>query len=366
MLLALTQSRIFTGKETRTGEALLLENGRILGLVSENSIPSDYYIIHHPGMTIVPGLLDLQIYGGGGVLFSDAPSSAALYDMAAGLVKTGTSGFLITLATNRLEVFEAAMDVVRENPHPAVLGLHLEGPYINPVKRGAHIPDCIRKPERREVEALLKRAAGTVKMMTIAPELMDADIIRLLLDHGVVLSAGHSNATFEEGKAGFDAGIQTATHLFNAMSPFHHRDVGLPGAVYQSNAHASIIPDGIHVSYEALSISKKVMGERLFLITDAVEKSEGAYPHIRQKDRFTLPDGTLSGSAITLAEGIRNCVQHVGIPFEEAVRMATAYPAKLMGYTDIGAIRAGFRANLTLLDAAGNPGGVYLDGQFHQ
>lgn len=364
MLLALTQARILTGTKDITGEALLLENGRILGLVNENSIPSDYYIIHHPGMTIVPGLLDLQIYGGGGVLFSDAPSSAALYEMAAGLVKTGTTGFLITLATNKLDVFEAAMDVVKNNPHPAVLGLHLEGPYINPVKRGAHIADCIRKPERKEVEALLKRADGTVKMMTLAPEMCTPDILQLLLDHGVVLSAGHSNATFTEAMAGFGAGIRTATHLFNAMSPFHHRDVGLPGAVYQSGAFASIIPDGIHVSYEALAISKKIMGERLFLITDAVEKSEGAYPHVRQNDRFTLPDGTLSGSAITMAEGIRNCVQHAGIALEEAVRMATVYPAKVMGYKDIGAIRAGYRANLTLLDEAGNNGGVYLDGQF--
>ncbi len=108
------------------------------------------------------------------------------------------------------------------------------------------------------------------------------------------------------------------------------------------------------------------MGERLFLITDAVEKSEGAYPHVRRQDRFTLPDGTLSGSAITLAEGIRNCVQHVGIPLEEAVRMATVYPARLMGYTDRGAIRAGYRANLTLLDADGNAAGVYIDGQYSQ
>ncbi len=102
------------------------------------------------------------------------------------------------------------------------------------MKRGAHIAECIRKPERKEVEALLRRAAGTVKMMTLAPEMVSPDIIQLLLDHGVVISAGHSNATFAEGMAGFEAGIQTATHLFNAMSPFHHRDVGLPGAVYQS------------------------------------------------------------------------------------------------------------------------------------
>lgn len=363
MLTALVNAAFFTGREEITGKALLIEDGIVKGWTEAVSIPAEARIIDQQGCNISAGLLDLQIYGGGGLMFSDDPSAVTLQTIADGLVRTGTTGFLITLATNSLELFEAAIDVVRDNPHPAVLGLHLEGPYINPVKRGAHIPQYIKKPERKEVEALLKRAQGVIKMMTLAPEMCDPEIIRLLLDNGVVISAGHSNATFEEATKGFAQGIQTSTHLFNAMSPLHHRDTGLPGAVYQSStAYASIIPDGVHVDFEALSISKKMMGKRLFLITDAVEPSTGAYPHVRQKDRFTLPDGTLSGSAITMLQGIRNCVEKVGVPLPEALRMATVYPARLMGMPQRGEITVGLKANLTIFDQTFHPVDVYVDG----
>lgn len=363
MLTVLTNGTFFTGKEIIKDKALLLENGTVKAWVDPVSISTEARVINHEGHYIVPGLLDLQIYGGGGHLFSDDPSFAALTAMATGLVRSGTTGFLITLATNSMELFEKGIDVVRDNPHPAVLGLHLEGPYINPVKKGAHIEQYIKRPERKEVEALLKRAQGVVKMITLAPEMCDPEIIRLLLDNGVIVSAGHSNATYQEAAAGYRNGIQTTTHLFNAMSPLHHRDIGLPGAAYQAGkAYASIIPDGIHVDFEALSISKKVMGDRLFLITDAVEPSTGAYPHVRQKDRFTLPDGTLSGSAITLLQGIHNCVQHAGIPLDEAVRMASTYPARLLGVPERGKITIGQKADLTIFNEAFEPQHVYIGG----
>lgn len=368
MLTALVNAVFFTGKEEITGKALLIENGIVKGWMEAVSIPKDARIIDQKGCNISTGLLDLQIYGGGGLLFSDDPSAVALKTMADGLVRTGTTGFLITLATNSISLFEKAIDVVRDHPHPAVLGLHLEGPYINPVKRGAHITQYIKRPERKEVEALLQRAKGVIKMITLAPEMCDPEIIRLLLDNGVVISAGHSNATFEEATAGFEHGIQTSTHLFNAMSPLHHRDTGLPGAVYQSpHACASIIPDGIHVDFEALSISKKVMGNRLFLITDAVEVSTNpnAYTHVRQKDRFTLPDGTLSGSAITLLEGVRNCVEKVGISLPEALRMASTYPARLMSMPQRAEITIGGKANLTIFDQEFLPVGTYIDGMYY-
>src|SRR5690606_25972116 len=160
--------------------------------------------------------------------------------------------------------------------------------------------ELIRRPERKEIAEMLRRAEGVVKMMTIAPELFDSESLEVLLEHGVLLSAGHSNATYEEAMAGFDRGIRAVTHLFNAMSPFHHRETGLPGATFFHNAAcASIIADGIHVDYKALAISKKLLGERLFLITDAVaETTTGVYRHVRNDDHFTLPDGTLSGSAL--------------------------------------------------------------------
>ncbi|MEO5651050.1 MAG: N-acetylglucosamine-6-phosphate deacetylase, partial [Ginsengibacter sp.] len=292
----------------------------------------------------------LQIYGGGGYLFSNKPSATALKSMADSLVNRGTTGFFLTLATNSMEIFREAIKVVKENPHPAVMGLHFEGPYLNPVKRGAHLIQYIKRPEKKEVEELLKEADGVLKMITLAPEMCDPEILKLLKDNGVVISAGHSNATFDEAVQGFENGITTATHLFNAMSSFHHRNTGLPGAVFLSkNVFASIIADGIHVDFNTLTISKKLMNERLFLITDAVEEvKEGAYVHVKQKDRFTLPDGTLSGSCLTLLQAVKNCVEKVEIPLDEALRMASTYPAQLIKANDIGKIEAGFKANLVV------------------
>ncbi|HEV2833434.1 MAG TPA: N-acetylglucosamine-6-phosphate deacetylase [Hanamia sp.] len=350
MLTAFINATIFTGKEKVSGKALLIEGDVIKGLEDIESIPADTKRVDCNDCLIAPGFIDLQIYGGGGYLFSNKPSAIALKSMADGLVATGTTGFFVTLATNSMEIFREAIKVVKENPHPAVMGLHFEGPYLNPVKRGAHLIQYIKRPEKKEVEELLKEADGVLKMMTLAPEMCDPEIIKLLKDNGVVISAGHSNATFDEAVKGFGNGITTTTHLFNAMSPIHHRDTGLPGATFLTkNIFASIIADGIHVDFNTLTISKKLMNERLFLITDAVEEvKEGAYVHVKQKDRFTLPDGTLSGSCLTLLQAVKNCVEKVGISLEEALRMASTYPAQLIKAPDLGKIEAGCKANLTI------------------
>ena len=365
MLTALTNGIIFTSEETIEGNALIIEDDKIKDIVDQRSIPGDSKIIDCKGNYISPGLIDLQIYGGGGYLFSNNPSAIALKSMADSLLKSGTTGFFITLATNSIDVFRKAIKVVKENPHPAVLGLHFEGPYINPVKRGAHIIEYIKRPEKEEVQNLLKEADGVLKMVTLAPEMCDPQIITLLKDSGVIISAGHSNATFEEAMKGYENGIATTTHLFNAMSPLHHRNTGLPGAAYCSkNAFASIIPDGIHVDFNTLMISKKMMQERLFLITDAVaESGEGAYVHVKQKDCFTLPDGTLSGSAITLLEGVKNCVKHAKIPLDEALRMATAYPAKLIDMKELGKIAPGCKANILVFSKDYQPLYTILNGK---
>jgi N-acetylglucosamine-6-phosphate deacetylase len=348
MLTAFINATVFTGKEKISGKALLIENDIIKGLQEIESIPVDAKRVDCNDCFIAPGLIDLQIYGGGGYLFSNKPSATALKSMADSLVNSGTTGFFLTLATNSMEIFREAIKVVKENRHPAVMGLHFEGPYLNQVKRGAHIIQYIKRPEKKEVEELLKEADGVLKMITLAPEMCDPEILKLLKDNGVVISAGHSNATFDEAVQVFENGITTATHLFNAMSSFHHRNTGLPGAIFLSkNVFASIIADGIHVDFNTLTISKKLMNERLFLITDAVEEvKEGAYVHVKQKDRFTLPDGTLSGSCLTLLQAVKNCVEKVGIPLDEALRMASTYPAQLIKAPDLGKIEPGFKANL--------------------
>lgn len=365
MITAFINGTIYTANREITGKAILAEDDKIKEITDVTFIPENTKIVDCKNLVIAPGFIDLQIYGGGGYLFSNKPIPTALKSMTDGLLSSGTTGFYVTLATNSMEIFHEAIRVVKENPNPAVLGLHFEGPYLNPVKRGAHIKEYIKRPEKKEVEELLKAADGVLKIMTLAPEMCDPEIIKLLRDNGVVISAGHSNATFEEAVKGYERGITTTTHLFNAMSPIHHRDTGLPGAAFLSKkAYASIIADGIHVDYNTLKISKKMMGKRLFLITDAVEENkEGAYIHVKKNDRYTLPDGTLSGSKLTLLKAVQNCVEHAEIPLDEALRMASAYPAQVMGLSDREKIEPGLKANLTIFSKDYKPKYTVLNGE---
>lgn len=362
---AFINSTIYTGKEKITGQALIIEGDKIKGITLDGQIPLNSTIVECKNCIISPGLIDLQIYGGGGYLFSNAPSATALKSMTESLLSAGTTGFYVTLATNSMQVFHEAIKVVKQNPHPAILGLHFEGPYLNPLKRGAHILEHIKRAEKNELEELLKAADGMLKIMTVAPEMVNKEILKMLKNNGVVISAGHSNATFEEAVQGYENGITTNTHLFNAMSSFHHRDTGLPGAAYLSkNIYASIIADGIHVDYNTLMISKGIMKERLFLITDAVEENkEGAYVHVKQKDRFTLPNGTLSGSRLTLLKAIQNCVEHAKIPLDEALRMASTYPALVMNLSERGKVEPGLKANLTIFSEDYQPKYTVLNGE---
>jgi N-acetylglucosamine-6-phosphate deacetylase len=352
MQTALTNATFFTGSEMISDMALLTSGDRIKGFIEPSSLPADAKTIDCQGLLVAPGHVDLQIAGGGGFLFSANTSPEALEAITAAILSSGTTGFLLALPTNTHEVISSAFKTVRENPHPAILGLHLEGPYISIAKRGAHVKELIRRPSVSEVTALLKEADGVIKMMTVAPEVCTPEIISILRDNGVTIAAGHSNATFREATDGFSRGIETTTHLFNAMSPLHHRDPGLPGAVFNSDkACASIIADGIHVDFTILTMAKKIMKERLFLISDAVEENDhGVYQHVRQNDRYTLPDGTLSGSKLTMHAAVKNCINHAGISAEEALRMSSLYPAQLIKATDRGVISPGARADFIVMD----------------
>jgi len=367
-LTAIINGIVFTNDRLIGGRALLIKGGRVLDVVAPDEVPAVAKVVDAAGDYVVPGFIDLQIYGGGRRLFSDDPSTQSMAVIADALVKSGTTGFMITVATNSMGVMGEVFDVLSAYQHPALMGLHLEGPYLNAEKKGAHPAEYIRNPDPAEITALLKRAGSCLRMMTIAPERFAPESIRLLLDSGVLLSAGHSNASFAEAMAGFRNGIPAVTHLFNAMSPLHHRDPGLPGAAFQSDiARASIIADGIHVDYQTLSISKKLMGERLFLITDAVSETEGGtYTHIFKGNRYTLPDGTLSGSALTMMQAVANCVRYAGIPLEEALRMATVYPAALIGAEAYGRIEPGMVANLVVFDKEYKVKKVFLRGSVYE
>lgn len=304
---------------------------------------------------VVPGFIDLQIYGAGERLFSADPTVESLTIMEDDLLKKGTTGFLACMATNSQEVFNECIKAAKAHRSTAknCLGLHLEGPFLNPKRLGAHVPAFVRKASLDEIKKLIDFGDGVIKMMTIAPELQDDEVIQYLLDHGVVVSLGHSNATFEEATAAYNKGIQTTTHLFNAMSPIHHREPGIPTAVFSHDkAMASIIADGQHVDFEVIKFAQKILKERLFLITDAVTScSTGPYQHVEKGNKFVMPDGTLSGSSLTMLEAVKNCVSHCDISLNEAIKMGTLYPAKLIGIDKFTSyISVGQQANLLLID----------------
>ena len=363
--IALVNGHIYNGDDYFIGQALLIKGSVIHGIFPKHAIPEDYVQIDVEGANICPGLIDLQIYGAGEDLFSAVLSAESISRIDNSLLAAGCTSYLLTLATNSLSVFKEAIAVFNSTESSVALGLHLEGPFLNSTKRGAHTAELILKASPENIEELLHDAKDAVKMMTVAPELLDDSCLDLLLESGILLSAGHSAARFAEGIAAFDKGIQATTHLWNAMSAFHHRETGLSGATFRHpQARASIIVDGIHVDYEAVRLSKQLLDRRLFLITDAVAPcSTGIYQHLLNKDHFTLPDGTLSGSALTLLKAIQNCVEHVGIALDEAIRMATLYPAALLGRSDIGQFVEGSRANILVFKEDFSVQNVYLDGE---
>jgi N-acetylglucosamine-6-phosphate deacetylase len=353
-MIAIVNCKIFIDGALREEQVILIEKAAI---VSVGSIvpPQGVTIVDAKGAYVTPGLIDLQIYGSGGNLFSAYPSAETLAQMDDDLISKGTTGFLACVATNSPEIVAQAIAAAKAYRQHAkgFLGLHLEGPYLNAKRRGAHVEAFIKKAGLDEVKQLLKDADGVVKMMTIAAELQDDDVLDYLQQQDVVLSLGHSDATFEQATAAYSRGFSTTTHLFNAMPSIHHRAPNLPVAVLNHpSAMASIIADGRHVDFEMVKFSHRLMGDRLFLITDAVtECNIGPYQHQLDGDKFITPDGTLSGSNITMLNAVQNCVSHCGISLFNALNLASRNPARLMGLDKKeGSLSVGSTANLLFLD----------------
>ena len=227
----------------------------------------------------------------------------------------------------------------------------MEGPFLNPVRRGAHPEKYIKKATFELVERWVAMADGVIKMMTIAPELQDDVVINYLNDHGVILSSGHSNATYQQGKSFLNNPIKAVTHLYNAMPQMHHREPGYIPAIFEEKPYTSIVADGVHVDFAMIRLAKRELGDKLFLITDAVTSTtKGAYQHSFKGDRYVMPDGTLSGSCLTMLKAVQNCVVHVGISLADAVNMASLYPAQLASLNKKGKIAAGFDADMIIFN----------------
>jgi N-acetylglucosamine-6-phosphate deacetylase len=349
--------RIFNGEKFLKGACILTLNNKVVEIVDENKIPIGAEKVDLRGNILAPAFIDLQIYGGNGALFGEFPSVKALEMTYNYCISGGAAHFMPTVATHSEAVMFAAIDGVKQywqQGGKGVLGLHLEGPFINAKKRGAHLIEFVREdPSVSDVKKLLKYGKGVVKMMTIAPEIVSDEVIELLQKNGVILSIGHSNATFVEAKNAIAKGIHAATHLFNAMSPFSHRELGVVGAIYDDpNVCTSVVADGYHVDFQAIRISKMILKERLFLITDAVtENLEGQYSHRLDGDKYVIANGTLSGSALTMLKAVQNCVEKVGISLEESIRMASLYPARIIHLErKFGRIKKGFSDDFVVFD----------------
>lgn len=330
----ISAEKIFTGNEWLAGQAIIVRDGKIKDIVLKSKIDSTIHHRHFANCFIVPAFIDAQVYGAAKKLLAAYPEPETLQQMQEEFFRNGTCLFLPTLATNTMDVFKKAIDAVRQywnNGGKGVHGLHLEGPWLNKIKRGAHVKKWIHSPAIEEVNEVLEYGRDVIKMITIAPEICSNEIIELILSCNIILSAGHSNATYYEAMNSFDKGISTVTHLYNAMSPLNHREPGLVGATFNhKKITASIIPDGHHVNYAAIAIAKKIMGARLFAITDAVaETNSEPYQHQLAGDKYEC-NGVLSGSALSMHKAFKNLAEHAGIEVEEALRMCSLYPAQVL------------------------------------
>lgn len=355
MITAFHNLRLISDGVIASGKAVLIEDAKIIDIIDDTAIPANAQCVDLNGNYLAPGLIDLQIYGAGQpMFFGGDPSPDALAQMEHALLAEGCTGFFATIATNTDDIVERGIEATQTYWDKRVgnfWGLHLEGPYLNAKRCGAHPPQLIKKATLNQVKYWVEKANGLIKMITLAPELQDEDVLVYLNQQGIVLSSGHSNANYTEGKSFLNKTVQAVTHLYNAMPPMHHRQPGYIPAIFEERPYTSIVADGIHVDYPMIRLAKRELGDKLFVITDAVvESDKGTYQHKFKTDRYVTPEGTLSGSCLTMLKAVQNCVEHVGIELTEAVNMASLYPAQLINEGKKGKIVPGFDADMIVFD----------------
>ena len=360
---ALTHCTFYTGSQILHNHALVIEGTSIVGLVPTAQLSPDLPQLDGQGWAAAPGFIDLQLNGCGGVMFNDAITAETLDTMHCTNLQSGTTSFLPTLITTSDADMAAAIALVSDYRHrypQRVLGLHLEGPYLNPKRGGIHNQAYIRPADGSMIDRLIEAGPAVVKLVTLAPEMVAPEHIQQLAQAGILVAAGHTNASFEEALAGFEAGVGMVTHLFNAMSAWQGRSPGLVGAVLsQADIYAGIIVDGHHVHYGSVSLAQKIKQDHLVLVSDATPPVGttlesfviGGQQVFYRNGKCVSADGTLGGAALTLMEAVGNCVRQVNISLAEALRMATLYPARAIGVDHcLGLLSVGYQANVTLFD----------------
>lgn len=368
-MLCIQRATLLTPYEQIDDGVLLIDQGRIVavGDTAHIGVPADAELLDAAGLIVTPGFIDLQLNGAFGEDFTWTPTS--IWQVAAGLPRWGVTSFLPTLITSPLQKVAQAQEVLEAGPPPGwrgsiPLGLHCEGPFLNPQKKGAHNPAYLRAPALEAIAAWTPEQH--VRLVTLAPELEGGlEVVRTLAQRGVVVSAGHSMANYEEARAAFAAGVRYGTHLFNAMPPLEHREPGLPGALLNApEVTVGIIPDGIHVHPAIVALAWAVKGSsRLNVVTDAMAAlgmPPGRY-QIADHEVFVTEDergvnvarlasGTLAGSVLSMDEALRRLIRYAGCSLSQALATITSTPAELLGIGhERGQLRAGAWADLVFL-----------------
>lgn len=373
--LVFTNGHVLTDRGFERDVSVVVEDGHVVALLPGQA-PGAGTVVDLRGGYLVPGFIDTQVNGGGDVLFNDAPTVEGLRRIATAHRRYGTTGMMPTLITDDVAVMRRAIDAVREaiaQGVPGILGIHLEGPYLAPARKGVHDPDKFHTPDAGELELVASLGVGRT-MLTLAPERFAPDTLRALADSGVILCAGHTAASYEELRDAFASGVSGVTHLFNAMTPMASREPGGVGASLEDpDSWCGIIVDGFHVHDASLriAIAAKPRG-KMMLVTDAMPPVGGeredftlyGIPMTCRDGKCTTAEGGLAGSALDMAGAVRNTVQRIGLPLDEACRMASTYPADFLGLgTELGRIAPGYRADLVWLDADVQVLGSWIAGQ---
>lgn len=372
---ALSGGRIFDGTKIIEGSAVVISDGRIRAVVRENEVPSGTPSVNLAGHLLAPGFIDIQVNGGGGVLLNDEPNAEGIAAIARTHRSLGTTGLLPTLISDDWETMASAADGVRSSltiGEPGVLGIHFEGPWLNSQRNGAHDAGKLRPPDETTIDLFCGDDLGTV-VVTLAPEVVPSGTVARLAGAGVRVCAGHSAATYEETSAALKEGLAGFTHLFNAMPPMEGRAPGIVGAALDDErSWCGIIVDGQHVDPATLrtAIAAKKTGG-MMLVSDAMPSvgttadsfSLGGR-NVRVEDgRCIMEDGTLAGSNLHMALAVRNAVDQLGLPVEEALRMASLYPAGFLRLDhERGRIVEGYLADLVLLDDRFQAQRVWING----
>ncbi len=360
---ALTGARVFDGSAMHLDAAVVIDGARIEAVVPATDLGSSIRIEELEGGLLAPGFIDAQVNGGGGTLFNEEPTPDGGRRIAEAHRRFGTTGLLPTVITDQEMVLKSAVEAVtvaRRERTPGILGIHIEGPFIDSKRRGAHDERFIRTIAASDIDWLSKLDCGTV-LLTLAPSAAPPAAITRLTQAGLIVSLGHSEATAIEATAAIRAGARGFTHLFNAMSQLAGREPGMVGtALADQDCYCSIIADGHHVDALALKVAlaAKPCG-KLFLVSDAMPSAAGGPSSFRlqnrpvhlKEGRLTLSDGTLAGSNLTMDDAVRYCGRELGLSVEEALRMASLYPAAFLRLDhELGQVAKGYLANLVHLD----------------